>query len=188
MPLPPQPTPPPPTCMYSLFLCSICCALVKDLSASHSSYPGLEPWFLHVLIMETCLCNVCSLTPHFCINLYKIKHIFPYYFFSVAVIGLICLFMHFVLYILHMRSIFFKYLRNGTSGHMPITTQNALALRITKTSPCNEYPLTPHFYIVKLWFTGVYIFFLFLPQNIDRGYSLEPPHRGGSNVYPQSMF
>ena len=25
-------------------------------------------------------------------------------------------------------------------------------------------------------------------QNIDRGYSLEPPLRGGSNVYPQSMF
>ena len=25
-------------------------------------------------------------------------------------------------------------------------------------------------------------------QNIDCGYSLEPPHRGGSNAYPQSMF
>ena len=25
-------------------------------------------------------------------------------------------------------------------------------------------------------------------QNIDCGYSLEPPHRGGSNDYPQSMF
>ena len=25
-------------------------------------------------------------------------------------------------------------------------------------------------------------------QNIDRGYSLEPPQRGGSNEYPQSMF
>ena len=25
-------------------------------------------------------------------------------------------------------------------------------------------------------------------QNIDCGYSLEPPHRGGSNVYPQSML
>ena len=28
---------------------------------------------------------------------------------------------------------------------------------ITKTSPCNEDPLTPHFYIVKLGFTRVYI-------------------------------
>ena len=25
-------------------------------------------------------------------------------------------------------------------------------------------------------------------QNIDREYSLEPPRRGGSNEYPQSMF
>ena len=43
------------------------------------------------------------------------------------------------------------------------------------TRPCNVHPLTPHFYIVKLGFTGVYIFFLFLLQNIDCGYSLEPP-------------
>ena len=25
-------------------------------------------------------------------------------------------------------------------------------------------------------------------QNIDCGYSLEPPQRGGSNEYPQSIF
>ena len=30
------------------------------------------------------------------------------------------------------------------------------------TCPCVLYPLTPHFYIVKLGFTGVYIIFLFL--------------------------
>ena len=48
--------------------------------------------------------------------------------------------------------------------------------------------LNPHFYIVKLGFTGVYIIFLISAQNIDCGYSLEPPHRGGSNEYPQSMF
>ena len=59
---------------------------------------------------------------------------------------------------------------------------------ITKTCPCNVYPLEPHFYIEKLGFAGVYLFFLFLLQNIDCGYSLEPPRRGGSNVYPQSMF
>ena len=34
-------------------------------------------------------------------------------------------------------------------------------LFITKTSPCNEHPLTPHFYIVKLGFTRVYIFSYF---------------------------
>ena len=34
---------------------------------------------------------------------------------------------------------------------------------IMQTSPCNEYPLTPNFYIVKLGFTGVNLIFLFLP-------------------------
>ena len=61
-------------------------------------------------------------------------------------------------------------------------------LYITKTYLYNFYPLKPHFHIVKLWFTGVYIIFLFLLKNIDCGYSLEPPRRGGSNEYPQSMF
>ena len=60
--------------------------------------------------------------------------------------------------------------------------------RITKTCLYNFDPLKPHFYIVKLGFTGVYIIFLISAQNIDCGYSLEPPHRGGSNEYPQSMF
>ena len=59
---------------------------------------------------------------------------------------------------------------------------------ITKTSLYNSDPLKPHFYIVKLGFTGVYIIFLISAQNIDCGYSLEPPRRGGSNEYPQSMF
>ena len=39
--------------------------------------------------------------------------------------------------------------------------------------------------------TGVYrgtIIFLILLKNIVCGYSLEPPRRGGSNEYPQSMF
>ena len=35
----------------------------------------------------------------------------------------------------------------------------------------------------KLWY-----FFYISAQNIDRGYSLEPPRRGGSNEYPQSLF
>ena len=35
-------------------------------------------------------------------------------------------------------------------------------LSIMQTCPCNLYSLTPHFYIVKLRFTGVYIIFLFL--------------------------
>ena len=59
---------------------------------------------------------------------------------------------------------------------------------ITKTCLYTFDPLKPHFYIVKLGFTGVYIIFLISAQNIDCGYSLEPPCRGGSNEYPQSMF
>ena len=57
-------------------------------------------------------------------------------------------------------------------------------LRITKTCLNSFDPLKPHFYIVKLGFTGVYIIFLISAQNIDCGYSLEPPRRGGSNEYP----
>ena len=30
--------------------------------------------------------------------------------------------------------------------------------------------------------------FLIFAKNIDCGYTLEPPRRGGSNEYPQSMF
>ena len=59
---------------------------------------------------------------------------------------------------------------------------------ITKTCLYNFDPLKPHFYIVKLGFTGVYIIFLISAQNIDCGYWLEPPQWGSSNEYPQSMF
>ena len=90
---------------------------------------------------------------------------------------------------------------------------SSAAVYITKTYLYNFDLLKPHFYIVKLGFTGVYIIFLISAQNIDCGYSLEPPrwgssneyhnllglkhrlwyslelpHRGGSNEYPQSMF
>ena len=59
---------------------------------------------------------------------------------------------------------------------------------ITKTCLYNFDPLKPHFYTVELGFTGVYIIFLILFKNIDCGYSLEPPRRGGSNEYPQALF
>ena len=76
---------------------------------------------------------------------------------------------------------------------MPISSRKHAYISLT--------PLKPHIYIVKLGFTGVYIIFLISAQNIDCGYSLEPPaqnidcgysleppRRGGSNEYPQSMF
>ena len=64
------------------------------------------------------------------------------------------------------------------------------AFRLYIMKPClyNSDPLKPHFYIVKLGFTRVYIIFLIFLKNIDCRYSLELPRRGGSNEYPQSMF
>ena len=63
-------------------------------------------------------------------------------------------------------------------------------IKLTKTRLYNFDPLKPHFYIIKLGFTGVYIIyfffffiFFFLLQYMDCGYSLEPPRRSGSNEY-----
>ena len=58
------------------------------------------------------------------------------------------------------------------------------SLVITKTCLYKVDPLKLHFYIVKLGFAWVYIIFHISAQNIDCGYSLEPPRRGGSNEYP----
>ena len=74
------------------------------------------------------------------------------------------------------------------AGHMSEGTFPCVMAHITKTCLYNFNPLKPHFYIVKRGFTGVYIIFLISDQNIDCGYSLEPPSRGGSNEYLQSMF
>ena len=56
------------------------------------------------------------------------------------------------------------------------------------TCPCNEYPITSHFnYAVKLAMGICFMhsfYDVFLLQSIDCGYS----SRGGSHVYPQSMF
>ena len=49
---------------------------------------------------------------------------------------------------------------------------------------------TENFLVVKIenFTIKILIFFLIFAQNIDCGYTLEPPRRGGSNEYPQSMF
>ena len=53
--------------------------------------------------------------------------------------------------------------------------RNNIVQCITKTYLYNFDPLQSHFYLVKLGFTGVNIIFLISAQNIDCGYSLEPP-------------
>ena len=49
---------------------------------------------------------------------------------------------------------------------------------------------TEIFSVVKIENFQLKIFdiFLIFAQNIDYGYTLELPRRGGSNEYPQSMF
>ena len=75
---------------------------------------------------------------------------------------------------------------------------------LSRNKKNNVYPSKPQFYYIKVGFKGGqnYIgmkkneifqiknsdIFHISAQNIDCGYSLEPPRRGGSNVYPQSMF
>ena len=72
------------------------------------------------------------------------------------------------------------------------TTTNKMGPFQLETSRKRTYiiltPLKPTFYIVKLGLQGYILFFLLLFKNIDCWYSLEPPHRGGSNEYPQSVF
>ena len=60
-------------------------------------------------------------------------------------------------------------------------------LYITKTCPRNIQRIV---LVVKMKiFTVKKIdIFLIFAQNIDYGYTFEPPRRGGSNEYPQSMF
>ena len=49
-------------------------------------------------------------------------------------------------------------------------------------------PTIPHFYLLNMGLTRIYLFLLFLIQNIDCGYSLERPPRSGSNINPQFTF
>ena len=60
------------------------------------------------------------------------------------------------------------------------------SLTITKTS---LFEYTENFNIKNEKFQiKILIFFHISAQNIDCGFSLEPPWRGGPNEYPQSMF
>ena len=50
------------------------------------------------------------------------------------------------------------------------------------------YRFFSHVKKMKIFSRKLLIFFLFFAQNIDCGYTLEPPRQGGSNEYQQSMF
>ena len=51
-------------------------------------------------------------------------------------------------------------------------------------------PYTKNFFSskIEIFHQKIFDIFLIFAQNIDCGYTLEPPRRGGSNEYPQSMF
>ena len=59
---------------------------------------------------------------------------------------------------------------------------------ITKTCLYNYDPLKPHFYIVKLGFTGVYIIFPISSQNHRLWVLVSTASARRSNEYPQSIF
>ena len=63
-----------------------------------------------------------------------------------------------------------------------------LFLSITKTYLYNVDPLKPHFYIVKLGFTGVCIIFLISAQKHRLWVLGRITSASSSNEYPQSMF
>ena len=59
---------------------------------------------------------------------------------------------------------------------------------ITKTYPCNKQRFFKLLKIIGNFELKSFDIFFIFAQNIDCGYTLEPPCRGGSNEYPQSMF
>ena len=61
------------------------------------------------------------------------------------------------------------------------TKATKVSLYITKTCLCNIQRFLKQNFQQKN-------FDIIFAQNIDCGYTLEPPRRGGSNEYPQSMF
>ena len=56
-----------------------------------------------------------------------------------------------------------------------------------KTCPYNKTEIFLALKIANFQLKNFDIFLIFA-QNIDCGYTLEPPRRGGSNEYPQSTF
>ena len=82
-----------------------------------------------------------------------------------------------------------------TAELLTIVMLNKLRCRNSNFQQIRHYENTPiqiywKFYHQKKWkFSDKNSdIFRISTQNIDCGYSLEPPRRGGSNEYPQSMF
>ena len=79
--------------------------------------------------------------------------------------------------------------QNIPSGH---TTLKQCCFYVSSTSHYENIPIQIYWKVnrrkIENFQTKNSNIFHISAQNIDCGYSLEPPHRGGSNEYPQSMF
>ena len=69
---------------------------------------------------------------------------------------------------------------------LPLKTKNTQKDTLRKHAYSNIFKISPP--KTESFQIKILIFFHISAQNIDCGYSLEPPGRGGSNKYPQSMF
>ena len=89
--------------------------------------------------------------------------------------GLINLHMPHSLLSVHNSNYNLRNLRNLDNTAQPSAAPSVFL--IPKTCLYNFDPHKPHFYMVKLGFTRVYLILLISAQNIDCGYSLEPPRQ-----------
>ena len=101
----------------------------------------------------------------------------------IKLIGYTCpIFCHFLIVFQHTSSLLYKSL---SKGEQIVSFQNR-TLILQKHAYSNILKILPpkneNFQI------KCFDIFHISAQNIDCGYSLEPPHWGGSNDYPQSMF
>ena len=87
-----------------------------------------------------------------------------------------CIFTRKLYYFIHWPKLFHIFIFVPTSRQKPFK-KSPINLNVTKTCLYNFDLLKPHFYIVKLGFTGVNIIFLISAQNIDCGNLLEPPKK-----------
>ena len=89
---------------------------------------------------------------------------------------------------LHRAQVGYIFYSQGCNFFSRTTNSNHTARIIAKTYLYNFDPLKPHFYIIKLGFTGVYIIFLISAQEHRLWVLVKPPRRGGSNEYPNLCF
>ena len=108
--------------------------------------------------------------------------------------------------IFHMKIIFLTAVKNCSTLHGRVFVMEIIMFHHASTPMLFRPNQTPflshlsHYENTPMQYTAIFqdcksynfqiknvIFFIFA-QNIDCGYTLEPPHLGGSNEYPQSIF